>query len=41
MKIQWEADRFTSEILASDLAQLALEPQIDSARRLVEEATRI
>ena len=29
------ADRFTPEILASDLAQLALDPQIDSARRLV------
>ena len=29
------ADRFHPEILASDLAQLALEPQIESARRLV------
>jgi hypothetical protein len=29
------ADRFTPEIRASDLAQLALAPQIDSARRLV------
>ena len=29
------ANRFTPEILASDLAQLALDPQIDSARRLV------
>jgi len=29
------ADRFTPEIRASDLAQLALDPQIDSARRLV------
>ena len=29
------ADRFNPEILASDLAQLALDPQIDSARRLV------
>ena len=29
------ADRFNPEIRASDLAQLALDPQIDSARRLV------
>lgn len=29
------ANRFTPEILASDLAQLALDPQIDSVRRLV------
>jgi hypothetical protein len=29
------ADRFNPEILAGDLAQLALDPQIDSARRLV------
>ena len=29
------ADRFNPEILAGDLPQLALEPQIDSARRLV------
>lgn len=29
------ADRFNPEILASDLAQLALDPQIDSARQLV------
>lgn len=29
------ADRFTPEILAGDLPQLALDPQIDSARRLV------
>jgi len=29
------ADCFHPEIMASDLAQLALEPQIESARRLV------
>jgi hypothetical protein len=29
------ANRFNPEILAGDLAQLALDPQIDSARRLV------
>jgi hypothetical protein len=29
------ADRFNPEILAGDLPQLALDPQIDSARRLV------
>src|SRR5947208_11667915 len=29
------AEELPSEILASDLAQLALEPQIESARRLV------
>jgi hypothetical protein len=29
------ADRFRPELLASDLAQLVLDPQIESARRLV------
>ena len=32
---QWQQIVFTPEILASDLAQLALDPQIESARRLV------